>query len=128
MGFFFQETQEQVRNSRGERVISVRATEGLHIHTYVRTYVRTIWNGRVRPWCRARGRLDFSSRLYFFLPLSLSLCETARYTLKYCLKGPLNPRQPTTSCLFHCLSVCLPVCMIVCLLVHGCCLSFCFQF
>ena len=27
----------------------------------------------------------------FFLPLR----ETARYRLKYCLKGPLNPKQPT---------------------------------
>ena len=23
--------------------------------------------------------------------------ETARYRLKYCLKGPLNPKQPTTN-------------------------------
>ena len=29
MGFFFQGTQEQVRNSRGKRAISVRATEVL---------------------------------------------------------------------------------------------------
>ena len=28
-------------------------------------------------------------------PLSPSLSETARYRLKYCLKGPLNPKQPT---------------------------------
>ena len=28
-------------------------------------------------------------------PLSPSLFETARYRLKYCLKGPLNPKQPT---------------------------------
>ena len=28
-------------------------------------------------------------------PLSPSLWETARYRLKYCLKGPLNPIQPT---------------------------------
>ena len=27
--------------------------------------------------------------------LSPSLRETARYRLKYCLKGPLNPKQPT---------------------------------
>ena len=27
--------------------------------------------------------------------LSPSLWETARYRLKYCLKGPLNPKQPT---------------------------------
>ena len=25
----------------------------------------------------------------------LALWETARYRLKYCLKGPLNPKQPT---------------------------------
>ena len=31
-----------------------------------------------------------------FFPLSPSLWETARYRLKYCLKGPLNPNnQPT---------------------------------
>ena len=29
MGFLFQGTQEPVRNSRGKRAISVRATEGL---------------------------------------------------------------------------------------------------
>ena len=28
-------------------------------------------------------------------PLSSSLLETARYRLKYCLKGPLNPKQST---------------------------------
>ena len=28
-------------------------------------------------------------------PLSPSLWETARYRLKYCLKGLLNPKQPT---------------------------------
>ena len=33
--------------------------------------------------------------LYLFSPLSSSLWETARYRLKYCLKGPLNPKQPT---------------------------------
>ena len=30
-----------------------------------------------------------------FLHLSPSLWETARYRLKYCLKGLLNPKQPT---------------------------------
>ena len=30
-----------------------------------------------------------------FSSLSPSLLETARYRLKYCLKGPLNPKQPT---------------------------------
>ena len=35
------------------------------------------------------------------LSLSPSLWEMARYRLKYCLKGPLNPKQPTNqpSCL-----------------------------
>ena len=33
--------------------------------------------------------------LYPFSSLSPSLWETARYRLKYCLKGPLNPKQPT---------------------------------
>ena len=28
-------------------------------------------------------------------PFSPSLWETARYRLKYCLKGPLDPKQPT---------------------------------
>ena len=28
-------------------------------------------------------------------PLSPSLWETTRYRLKYCLKGSLNPKQPT---------------------------------
>ena len=30
--------------------------------------------------------------LYHFSPLSPSLWETARYRLKYCLKGPLKPK------------------------------------
>ena len=30
-----------------------------------------------------------------FSLLILPLWETARYRLKYCLKGPLNPKQPT---------------------------------
>ena len=39
------------------------------------------------------GCLDIFSLVYhFFLPLK----ETARYRLQYCLKGPLNPKQPTS--------------------------------
>ena len=37
----------------------------------------------------------FFSRLSFLFSFSLSLWETARYRLKYCLKGPLSPYQPT---------------------------------
>ena len=35
-------------------------------------------------------------------PLSPSLWETARYRLKYCLKRPPNPKQPTNQPLFRC--------------------------
>ena len=41
------------------------------------------------------GCLDIFTLDYPFCPLSPSLWETARYRLKYCLKGPLNPKQPT---------------------------------
>ena len=41
------------------------------------------------------GCLEIFTLIYPFSPLSPSLWETARYRLKYCLKGPLNPKQPT---------------------------------
>ena len=41
------------------------------------------------------GCLDGFSLVYHFSFLSPFLWETARYRLKYCLKGPLNPKQPT---------------------------------
>ena len=41
------------------------------------------------------GCLDIFTLTYPFFPLSPSLWETARYRLKYSLKGPLNPKQPT---------------------------------
>ena len=41
------------------------------------------------------GCLDIFSLVYHFSFLSPSLWATARYRLKYCLKGPLNPKQPT---------------------------------
>ena len=41
------------------------------------------------------GCLDIFTLVYPFSPLSPSLWETVRYRLKYCLKGPLNPKQPT---------------------------------
>ena len=41
------------------------------------------------------GCLDIFTLIYPFTSLSPSLWETARYKLKYCLKGPLNPKQPT---------------------------------
>ena len=44
------------------------------------------------------GCLDIFTLLYPFSPLSPSLWETARYRLKYCLKGPLNPKQSINQC------------------------------
>ena len=41
------------------------------------------------------GGLDIFTLIYPFASASPSLWETARYRLKYCLKGPLNPKQPT---------------------------------
>ena len=41
------------------------------------------------------GCLDIFILNFPFSPLSPFLWETARYRLKYCLKGPLNPKQPT---------------------------------
>ena len=38
------------------------------------------------------GCLDIFTLICPFFPLSPSLWETARYRLKYCLKGPLNPK------------------------------------
>ena len=50
------------------------------------------------------GCLDIFTLIYPFSPLSPSLWETARYRLKYCLKGPLNPKQPTNQPKFSSLS------------------------
>ena len=47
------------------------------------------------------GCLDIFTLIYPFSPLSHSLWETARYRLKYCLKGPLNPKQPTNQINFR---------------------------
>ena len=38
---------------------------------------------------------DIFTLIYPFSPLFPSLWETARYRLKYCLKGPFNQKQPT---------------------------------
>ena len=45
------------------------------------------------------GCLYIFTLIYPFFPLSPSLWETARYRLKYCLKGPLNPKRPTNQLL-----------------------------
>ena len=49
------------------------------------------------------GCLDIFSLICPFSPLSPSLWETARYRLKYCLKGPLNQNnQPSTITVSRC--------------------------
>ena len=54
---------------------------------------------RARAYCTCSrcgwGCLDIFSLVCRFFFLSPSLWETARYRLKYCLKGPLSPKQPT---------------------------------
>ena len=47
------------------------------------------------------GCLVIFTLIYRFSPLSPSLWETARYRLKYCLKGPLNPKQPTNQLIVY---------------------------
>ena len=55
-------------------------------------------NSRARAYC-ACGRCGWGV-VWTFFPLSifslfvLPCSETARYRLKYCLKEPLNPKQP----------------------------------
>ena len=48
------------------------------------------------------GCLDIFTLIYPFSSLSPSLRETARYRLKYCLKGLLNPKQPTNQLIDAC--------------------------
>ena len=50
------------------------------------------------------GCLDIFSLIYHFSFLSPSLWKTARYRLKYCLKGPLNPEQSTNQ-LIYCVHI-----------------------
>ena len=56
-------------------------------------------DSRARAYCACSrcgwACLDIFTLNYPFFLLSPSLWETARYRLKYCLKGPLNPKQPT---------------------------------
>ena len=55
---------------------------------------------RARAYCTCSrcgwGCLNIFSLIYLFSFLSPSLWEMARYRLKYCLEGPLSPKQPTS--------------------------------
>ena len=50
--------------------------------------------------------LDIFSLIYHFSLLSPSLWETARYRLKYCVKGPLSPKQPTNQLILFTILLC----------------------
>ena len=56
-------------------------------------------NSRARAYCACNwcgwGLFGHFFLIYDFFFLSPSLWETARYGQKYCLKGPLSPKQPT---------------------------------
>ena len=55
-----------------------------------------VWQGPIALAVGAGGGcLDIFTLICPFSSLSPSLWETARYRLKYCLKGPLNPKQAT---------------------------------
>ena len=43
------------------------------------------------------GCLDIFTLIYLLIPLSPSFWEMARYRLKYCLKGSLNPKPTNQS-------------------------------
>ena len=58
------------------------------------------------------GFLDIFTLIYPFSPLSPSLWETARYRLKYCLKGPLNLKQPTNQLWLSSSSLCRHSCFL----------------
>ena len=59
------------------------------------TIWKIVWQGPIALAVGASGGgLDIFTLLYPF-PYSPSLWKTARYRLEYCLKGPLNPKQPT---------------------------------
>ena len=70
--------------------------------------------GRARAYCTCSrcgwGCLHVFILIYPFSPLSL--WETVRYRLIYCLKGPLSPKQPTNHLAVYLLGVfsCLCVC------------------
>ena len=62
--------------------------------------VRLIWiiarKGHTELAVGAVGDVwTFFSLVYYFSFLSPSLWQRVRYRLKYCLKGPLSPKQPT---------------------------------
>ena len=72
--------------------------------------------------CGGWGLFGHFSCIYHFSFLSPSLWETARYRLKYCLKGPFSLKQPTnqpTICILACIILVTLVLVSKCLSVSG---------
>ena len=59
------------------------------------TILITVWHGPIALVVGAGGVVWTVLLSSILSLLSPSLWETARYRLKYCLKGLLNPKQPT---------------------------------
>ena len=51
------------------------------------------------------GGVDIFTLIYPFSSLSPSLSETARYRLKYCLKGLLNPKPTNQQSNIQCMNL-----------------------
>ena len=78
-----------------EPIVVRRCWVNFHCRGVLQTWL-TVGQGPIGLSVGAGGGcLDIFTLLYLFSSLSPSLWETARYRLKYCLKGPLNPKQPT---------------------------------
>ena len=60
----------------------------------------SLWETAIAPTVGAVGGC-WTFLLSSIPSLSPSLWETARYRLKYCLQGPLNPKQATTKSIFY---------------------------
>ena len=83
-------------------------------------------DSRARTYCAwsrcGLGCLDIFTLNYPFFLLSPSLWKTARYRLKYCLKGPLNrnnlPTNDIISTSYACLLRLRSICTSTVVIVH----------
>ena len=64
-------------------------------HSGILLVCMTVGQGPITLAVGAGGGWTFFLSSVFFSFLSPSLWETVRYRLRYCLKGPLNPKHPT---------------------------------
>ena len=96
----FHRERERVRENRRNPVVRGWSGGAMVLGKYSEPKRPTnLDNSRARVYCTC-SRCGWGLFAHFFLSsifslLFLSLWETARYRLKYCLKGPLNPKQLT---------------------------------